>query len=294
MSFEVTGWPLPDDIERYRQELGVPTDAIIRDIARLVTVAQMVHAGDLGDDLVLTGGMAMRLRGSPRFTMSDTDTSRRLAEAPDRERLAEALTVEEAELTVTPGDLLGWKPGKKLVIARPVNFNAYFAGLGGAAVEDQFTFTVSWRGLVEPAERLVLMHPYADLEMPRTVVPVMDLTEQIAEKIVAWCAHGLMKHYVDVAWAFYRLEDQIDRGKLGRLVDAKLQVGRELFATEYAAFPHRESIRPALERPDDHLPPQGDAADDKARQIRLAGAGLNKQQAIHLVRKRALPAIFAS
>jgi hypothetical protein len=293
VSFEVTGWPLPDDIERYRTALGVPAEAIIRDIARLVTVAQMAHAGDLSDDLVLTGGMAMRLRGSPRFTMSDTDTSHRLGEAPDRESLAEALTVDQAELTVTPGDLLGWKRGKKLVVARPVNFEAFFAGLGGAAVEDQFTFTVSWRGLEEPAERLALIYPYTDLRMPRTVVPVMDLTEQIAEKIVAWCAHGLMKHYVDVAWAFYRLDNQIDRGKLGRLVDAKLEVGRSLFATEYAAFSHRESIRPALERPDDHLPPQGDAADDKARQIRFAGTGLNKQQAIYIVRERVLPAIFA-
>ena len=120
MSFEVTRWPLPDDIDRYQGDLKMPRDAIVRDIARLVTVAQMVHDDELNDDLVLTGGMAMRLRGSPRFTMSDTDTSRRIPEAPDRDRLAEALTVDQAELTVSPGDVLGWKPGKKLVIARPV------------------------------------------------------------------------------------------------------------------------------------------------------------------------------
>jgi len=144
MSFEVTRWPLPDDIARYRDELkGVPRDAIIRDVARLVTFAQMVHDDELNDDLVLTGGMAMRLRGSPRFTMSDTDTSRRIPEAPDRDRLAEALTVDHSELTVSPGDVLGWKPGKKLVIARPVDYEAYFAGIGGAAVEGEFTFTVS-------------------------------------------------------------------------------------------------------------------------------------------------------
>lgn len=38
MSFEVTGGPLPDDIDRYRQTLKIPADAIIRDVARLVTV----------------------------------------------------------------------------------------------------------------------------------------------------------------------------------------------------------------------------------------------------------------
>ncbi len=101
MSFDVTGWPLPDDIDRYQRELKVPRDGIVRDIARLVTVAQMVHDQELNNDLVLTGGMAMRLRGSPRFTMSDTDTSRRIPEAPDRDRLAEALTVDQAELTVS-------------------------------------------------------------------------------------------------------------------------------------------------------------------------------------------------
>lgn len=36
-----------------------------------------------------------------------------------------------------------------------------------------------------------------------------------------------MKHYVDVAWACFRLVDQIGTTKLGRLVDAKLDVGRE-------------------------------------------------------------------
>lgn len=293
MSFDVTRWPLPDDIDRYQRELKVPRDAVVRDIARLVTVAQMVHDGEVNDDLVLTGGMAMRLRGSPRFTMSDTDTSRRTPKAPDRDRLAEALTVDQSELTVSPGDVLGWKPGKRLVIARPVDYEAYFAGIGGAAVKGEFTFTVSWRGLIEPAQLLLLVHPYRELVLPRTLVPVMDLTEQIAEKIVAWSAHGLMKHYVDVAWAFYRLADQIDTTKLGRLVDAKLDVGRELFPIPYAGFPDRTALRRALENPDDHVPPQGDAADDKAGQLRFDAAALNKQQAIHVVRQRLLPVLIA-
>jgi hypothetical protein len=292
MSFEVTRWPLPDDVDRYVQELRMPRDAIVRDIARLVTVAQMVHDGELNDDFVLTGGMAMRLRGSPRFTMSDTDTSRRLQEAPDRDRLAEALTVDQTELTVTPGDTLGWRPGKQLVIARPVDYAAYFAGVGAAPVEGGFTFTVSWRGLIEPAQHLLLIHPYRELDLPRVLAPVMDLTEQVAEKIVGWSAHGLMKHYVDVAWAFYRLSDQIDTGKLGRLVDAKLAVGHELFPREYKAFPDRTALQGALDDPDAHIPPQGDASDDKARQLRFDAAALNKQQAIHIVRSRVVPVLL--
>jgi hypothetical protein len=292
MSFEVARWPLPDDVDRYARELRMPRDAIVRDIARLVTVAQMVYGGELGDDFVLTGGMAMRLRGSPRFTMSDTDSSRRPREAPDRDYLADALAVDQAELTVTPGDTLGWKPGKQLVIARPVDYAAYFAGVGATPVEGEFTFTVSWRGLIEPSQHLLLIHPYPELELPRTLVPVMNLTEQLAEKIVGWCAHGLMKHYVDVAWAFYRLADQIDTGRLGPLVDAKLAVGHELFPNEYMAFPDRAALRTALEDPDTHIPPQGDASDDKAKQLRFDAAALNKQQAIHIMRSRVVPALL--
>lgn len=292
MSFDVTSWPLPDDINRYQRNLKVPRDAVVRDIARLVTVAQMVHENELNDNLVLTGGMAMRLRGSPRFTMRDTDTSRRISEAPDRDRLAEALTVDQSELTVSPGDVLGWKPGKKLIIAGPVDYQAYFAAIG-RAVKGEFTFTVSWRGLIESAQLLLLIHPYPELELPHTLVPVMDLTEQIAEKIVAWSAHGLMKHYVDVAWAFYRLADQIDTTKLGRLVDAKLDVGRKLFPIPYANFPDRRALRPALEHPDEHVPPQGDAADDKASQLRFDAAALNKREAIYVMRHQVLPALLA-
>lgn len=135
----------------------------------------MVHDSELNDDFVLTGGMAMRVRGSPRFTMSDTDTSRRIREAPDRERLAEVLTVDHAELTVTPGDVLGWKPGKKLVIARPVDYAAYFAGISGTVVEGEFTFTVSWRGLIEPSEAVLLVPPgeYAAFSNRAALAPAL-------------------------------------------------------------------------------------------------------------------------
>lgn len=292
MSFEVTDWPRADDIERYRQQLGVPPDAIIRDIARLVRIAEMVHRGDLNEDWVLTGGMAMRLRGSPRFTMADTDTSHRLG-ALDRHRIAEALTVDQDELTVTPADATGWKPGKKLVTARPVNYEAFFAAVGGAVIEDQFTFTVSWRGLEEPAQTLALIHPYPELRMPKTLVPVMDLTEQVAEKIVGWCAHGLIKHYVDVAWVFYRLADQVDSAKLGGLVARKMATGHELFPDAYAELADLRAVFRPLYEPDSHVPPQGDPSDDGAAQIRFAGAGLNKVQAVKLIRERALPAIFS-
>src|SRR4051794_26893071 len=117
--FEVQGWPTAADVETYSKELGIPAEAVIRDIARIVTVAQMVHEGQLSEDWVLSGGMAMRLRGSPRFTMSDTDTSHRLGTVIDRETLAEAVSVDQSELVVKPVEEW-WRPGKQLVTAKPL------------------------------------------------------------------------------------------------------------------------------------------------------------------------------
>lgn len=133
-------------------------------------------------------------------------------------------------MTVTPGDTLGWKPGKRLIIARLVDYAAYFASIGTIPAEGTFTFTVSWRGLIEPAQPLLLIHPYVELELPRTIVPVMDLTEQLAEKI--------------------------------------------------------------LEEPDKHLPPQGDASDDKARQLRFDATALSKPQAIRIFRRLVVPILL--
>jgi len=72
-----------------------------------------------------------------------------------------------------------------------------------------------------------------------------------------------------------------------------LDIGRQLFPIPYAAFPDRRALRLALEHPDEHVPPQGDAADDKAGQLRFDAAALNKQQAIHVVRERVLPVLLA-
>ncbi len=290
MSFQVSRWPRPDHLARYHKQLGVPAEAIVRDIVRIVSVAQLVHEGLLGEDWVLSGGMGMRLRGSTRFTMSDTDTSRR-GGAPDRDELAEALTIDYEELLITPVDATLWKPGKKLVSAHPIDYEAFFADVGGGPTADAFKFTVSWRGLFEPSDKLALLHPYSELVFPRTVVPVMNLTEQTAEKIIAWCAHGLIKHYVDVAWIFYAWSDQVNRLTLPALIERKLDVGRMLFPGQYAAFPDLESIYAPLYDPDRHRPPLGDS-DDGAKQIHFAGTGLNKPQAIALMRERVLPTIF--
>lgn len=92
---------------------------------------------------------------------------------------------------------------------------------------------MSGRGLIESADEVNLTHPYPDIVLPALKVPLMNLTEQVAEKICGWCAHGLLKHYVDVAWAFGTLMRQINVDRFAPLVDAKLTKGRELFPEGY-------------------------------------------------------------
>ncbi|HWI08548.1 MAG TPA: nucleotidyl transferase AbiEii/AbiGii toxin family protein [Solirubrobacteraceae bacterium] len=287
----VRAWPTAADVDRFATKIKVGRDAVIRDIVRTVSIARLVHEGVLSDDWVLTGGMAMRLRGSTRFTMRDTDTSRRDG-YPDRQALADALRIDDDELVVTPADSSDWKSGKQLVTAQPIEYEAFFADVGAGPVEDAFSFTVSWRGVLESADALELVHPYNPaLVIERTVVPVMNLTEQTAEKIVGWAAHGLIKHYVDVAWIFHALGGGLDIGRLPALIEAKLNVGRRLFPTAYAKLTGLTAVVRALHDPDAHVPPLGDR-DDGASQIRFAGAGLNKQQAIEVIRTAALPALI--
>jgi len=286
--FTVT-YPRPDDVDRYRDALGLAREAIVRDIIRMVSIGQMAHTGELNDEWVLAGSMGLRLRGSTRFTMMDTDTSR--GGLPDDNALSRALTLDDDDLVITPASPEQWKSSRKLIKAQPVDYQAFFASVG-EPVTDSFTFTVSWRGLFEAPERMALTHPYPELIMPEVAVPVMDLTEQTAEKIVGWCAHGLIKHYVDVAWIFEHLEDEVVAERLGSLTERKLEIGRELFPDAYAEYPDLSSLFKPLYDPDSLVPPLGAEGATGVAQIRFAGAAISKQEAIQVVRSKALPALY--
>jgi hypothetical protein len=290
MTFTVEAWPNADDLDRYETNMpGIPRADIVRDIVRIVSIAKMVSDGTLNDDWVLCGGMAMRLRGSPRFTRLDTDTSRR-AGVPDDSTLAMALRLDEDVLSV---EAAGFNAGVELVTVMPVEFTAYFAALGEAPQRDSFSFTVSGRGLIETAERLMLIHPYPELVLPATTVPVMDLTEQIAEKICGWCIHGLVKHYVDVAWAFLELPGEIRAERLGPLVQKKLSIGKELFPAAYAKVPTLKEVLTAMNNPKNHVAPLG-KPDDKRTNLRFSEPAFDYDRATQIVRKSALPALLTA
>ena len=73
----IVHWPSGYDVERYAEEHGLDFEDITRDIVRIAAAAHLLDTGALDEDFVLTGGMALRLRGSNRFTIKDTDSSLR-------------------------------------------------------------------------------------------------------------------------------------------------------------------------------------------------------------------------
>ena len=181
----IAAWPDADDVERYAATYGLDEADIVRDIVRIVSIAHLRTSSFLNEDCVLTGGMGFRLRGSSRFTIKDTDSS--LRGPLDELELAGSLNVsvgDELDIRVDPGERWG-RATPKLTIAKPVDYDAYFAGAAGDPVSGSFTFTVNQRGLFRPATWLMLVHPYRELVLAEDVrVPVMNLEEQAAEKIV--------------------------------------------------------------------------------------------------------------
>ncbi len=176
-----------------------PAD-VLRDIARLVAIHQMtVETKFLSDNCVLCGGVAMRFYGSRRFTVTDTDTSYRLGDWDELD-LQAALDIEVEDLTIEAGDPAYWQRKNRLTTAQPVEFSEEFSNFRSDRRQRTFKVTVSRRGLIEPASWRRIVHDYPDMGIEDVVVPIMNINEQLAEKILGWSVNGLAKHYLDCAW----------------------------------------------------------------------------------------------
>jgi hypothetical protein len=102
----IAAWPTGYDVERYAEEHGLDFEDITRDIVRIATIAHLLDTGVLDGDFVLTGGMALRLRGSNRFTIKDTDSS--LRGRLDELELTGKLRLDTDQLQVYPDPGTNW------------------------------------------------------------------------------------------------------------------------------------------------------------------------------------------
>lgn len=289
----ILSWPDADDIERYAGRHGLDETDIVRDIVRIVCVAHLCEEGFLNDDCVLTGGMALRLRGSSRFTIKDTDSSMR--GRLDEVQLVGTLGFREGDdLEIRPDAGDHWsRATPRLTIAKPVAYDAYFASATGDPVEGEFSFTVNQRGLFRPATRVALVHPYRELAIERAVlVPVMDIAEQAAEKVVGWAANSLVKHYLDLAWIGREFGAQIAPGDFRDLVQRKLDVGRSIYPAAYASLRATQDLILPLAAPREWRGPLNKSADNGAAQIRFMGDKMGFDEAKELVKRTIVPLLF--
>ena len=103
-------FPSREEMRDFSRENDVAYSDTVRDVVRLTAIAHLSESNFLNKDCVLVGGMAMRLRGSNRFTIFDTDSSLRHPPVnPDA--VADSLTLKSDDLEIEPKDQRSWREG---------------------------------------------------------------------------------------------------------------------------------------------------------------------------------------
>jgi Nucleotidyl transferase AbiEii toxin, Type IV TA system len=273
---------------------GLTEEQVVRDIARIVCIVNLVQNGTLdGKNTVLCGGMAMRCLDSPRMSVFDGDTSSR--REPDPDVLRDAISHDEEEITIKAR---AWRRRDELITFRPVEYDARFSQLAGA--KDEFSLSVSHRGVEEPALWRALNHRYPfPLLAQEVTVPIMDPDEILAEKIVAWWLFGHAKHYNDIAYLAGRMvrEGRRDRSpelrrSVSGLIEKKLLRNREVSSNLQSRV---DALTPSerrrrLEEPDEHVDPDTHKGFNSLAY--LHGARPARADVDRLVQRVLLPLLF--
>ncbi len=141
----------------------------------------------------------MRLRGSSRVTMLDTDLSATGNADVGEEELMDVLEVQTDEISIQPERVTA---GSDLLKVFPVRFRMRPSPIAVPRGEDRFRVDFAARGLALGAELLPFRHGYPfEVGLEDEKVPVMHLAEAVAEKIIAFGAFLTAKHYADLAYA---------------------------------------------------------------------------------------------
>jgi len=215
-------------IEFCRTHPTLEPEHVVRDIARIVCIANLARNGTLdGNAVVLCGGMAMRCLESPRMSIYDSDAASRVPINPDSVRLA--ISYDEPEIVITAGPI---QTGKDLVTFQPVTYTARFSEL--PAAQDEFSLSFAHRGIELPSIKRHLRHRYPfPLLAEEVEVPIMNPEEILAEKIVAWWLFGHAKHYNDISFlglllaATKQHQDPAVRRRVRGVIEQKLGINAE-------------------------------------------------------------------
>jgi hypothetical protein len=285
-------YPSDEFITQFAKTHRLTAADVLRDIARLIAIHQMtLETKFLSDDCVLCGGVAMRFYGSRRFTVTDTDASYRLDDWDELD-LQAALNIEVEDLTIEAGDPAYWQRKNRLTTAQPVEFSEEFSNFRSDRRQRTFKVTVSRRGLIEPACWRPIVHDYPDMGIEEVNVPIMDINEQLAEKILGWSVNGLAKHYLDCAWIAAKMRGELSRETLIRCLTKKLDDAKKREPANYSGFASMDDLRAPLEEGDSWRAPLSSEPGRAASIIRYIGTPITMAHARPAIRKYLIPLLW--
>lgn len=247
----------PEDAQLHEQIAihDLPGPVLIRDIVRVVEVLNLNAKQFFNKRSVLSGSMALRCFGSPRFTVYDADFSTTAATVDPPDSITPLLRYSDENLDIIP---LGAEPSdqrKSLITVEPIRFDAAFTAIALTEQEQQFKADVSFRGLLLDGRQVPFTTPYTlRLWQEAPAVWVMDPLKTLAEKILGWCVHGTVKHYADIGWITLAAQQPgsplvFTHFKLREVLDEKLRIMRILQPALYEPYPSVEAIVGKLAQP---------------------------------------------
>jgi hypothetical protein len=122
--------------------------------------------------------------------------------------------------------------------------------------------------------------------------PVMDINEQLAEKILGWSVNGLAKHYLDCAWISGQMRAKISRETVIRCLTEKLGDAKKREPSNYAAFASVNDLRKPLEEGDSWMAPLASEPGRALSIIRYIGTPITMSHARPAVRKHLIPLLW--
>lgn len=250
-------YPRDPRIVEESQKHDIPEPVLVRDLVRVVEVLNLKEKEFFSERSVLAGSMALRCFGSPRFTVYDADFSTSTATVSPATAMKEKLTYRDEDLEIRPSDLVPHDEGGSSWKSAPIEFTPVFTALVPDPDDRTFKADVSFRGVLMDGLEIPLAVPYdLDIWDEERAVFVMDPHETVAEKVLGWCAHRLVKHYADLAYiALVSRRDaknrtiELNYATAREVLSAKLDVMRKLQPDVYAAFPHVDALVGDLSKP---------------------------------------------
>jgi hypothetical protein len=236
-----------------RHDLQAPV--LIRDIVRVVEVLNLRAERFFNKHSVLSGSMALRCFGSPRFTVYDADFSTSAETVDPPASMTELLRYSDEDLDIIPAEAVAADQRETLIQIEPIRFDAAFTSIALADQDRQFKADVSFRGLLLDGREVPFDTPYSlSLWNEAPTVWVMDPVEVLAEKILGWCVHGLVKHYADAAWITIAAQTPgsalaFPYPHLRDVLHDKLEIMRDLQPDTYRAFPSVDAVVGKLAQP---------------------------------------------